>query len=93
MKRDNSSQNLNPNNFKSIHNKQDIDINTSRESFIDLYKNKNVINSFNITHCKDKTFSITRNDFNESNECIEMNHFRIVSIIQENKKLLRKNDK
>ena len=94
MKRDNSSHNLNPNNFKSIHNKQDIiDINTSRESFIGLYKNKNIINSFNIMHCKDRNFSITRNDFNESNECIEMNHFRIVSIIQENKKLLRKNDK
>ena len=80
--------------------------NTSREkknnsSFIDSYINKNFINSSGPLHFRNK-ISISKNNLSISsrdniiniglNEGIEMNHFKIVSIIQENKRLLRQND-
>ena len=80
--------------------------NTSREkknnsSFIDSYINQNFINSSGPLHYRNK-ISISKNNLSISsrdhnfnigiNEGIEMNHFRIVSIIQENKRLLRQND-
>ena len=103
IKRENST-----NIFINLKNKNKGKINvhnTSREksdSFIDSYINKNFINSSETIHFRNK-ISISKNnlyitsnekDINKDlNEGIEMNHFRIVSIIQENKKLLRQNDK
>lgn len=101
IKKDNSTKNfkliyLNRNKFEkpNMHN-------TSRVSnnFIDSYINKNYLNSS--VHFRNK-ISISKNNLyisskekyvdKEFEEGIEMNHFRIVSIIQENKKFLRKND-
>ena len=67
--------------------------NTSREKksrLIGLCNNKSFINSFNLLNFKNN-ISINSNTINNETVCegIEMNHFRIVSIIQENKKLLK----
>jgi hypothetical protein len=93
IKREMSSHSLKSNNMNNQQNKQDIiENNTSRESFSDLHKKLNYISSFNIKYIKDN-LTLTKNDINDFSESIEMNHFRIVTIIQENKKLLRNNDK
>ena len=89
-------------NFMNINNKKNGKINkhnTSREknnSFIDSFINKNFINSSNRSSFVKNDLYISSNSNNIKNnfcEGIELNHFRIVSIIQENKRLLSQNDK
>ena len=104
IKKDNSTQNvkliyMNKNKFEKLNMQ-----NTSREknnNFIDSYINKKYINSSEALHFRNK-ISISKNNLyisskenfqdKEFGEGIEMNHFRIVSIIQENKRLLKIND-
>ena len=103
MTRENSTHNLI--NMKNKKNGKINEHNTSREksnSFIDSFINKNFINSSYTLQFRNR-ISVVRNDLyissNTNNikkdfcEGIEMNHFRIVSIIQENKRLLSQNEK
>lgn len=105
VKRDNSYHNFQFFNKNKKIEKIKIH-NTSREkknnsSFIDSYINQNFINSSGPLHYRNK-ISISKNNLSISsrennlnngfNEGIEMNHFKIVTIIQENKRLLRLND-
>ena len=104
---ENSFNNFHFFNFKN-NNFEKIKIhNSSREkknnnSFIESYINQNFINSSSeplhfrnkISISKNNLFISSKdNNFNLGfSEGIEMNHFKIVSIIQENKRLLRQND-
>ena len=93
--RESSTHNFKLINFKNQQNKNYNINNTSREkfnSFIGLYKNQNIINSFDAASINNKS-TISKKDMNEFCEGIEMNHFRIVTIIQENKRLLKNNEK
>ena len=92
----------NKNNFKLNNMKKERKINlqnnTKAKDFIELFKNKNFINTSQgikneISISKDGLYISSKNKKkNKEIEGIEMNHFRIVAIIQENKKLLREND-
>ena len=100
----NSTNNIKCNNLK-YQKKEKINIqNSSKDKnniFIDLFRKKFINSSSQGLHIKNK-ISISKNDLYissknkkkniELNEGIEMNHFRIVTIIQENKKLLKEND-
>ena len=99
IKRDNSNNNyklINMKNKKFLKcgiNKTIIERNNS----LSLGKNKNLISSFECTNSSKNsnfyTYSNRENDNKDLCEDIELNHFRIVTIIQENKKILNENDK
>ena len=106
IKRENSTNNFTLFNLKNKKigkikmNKNNTSRQNNNTSLIDLYEKNNFINSSETLHIKNKIY-FHKNDLTisskdkdkELSEGIEMNHFRIVSIIQENKRLLMQNDK
>ena len=98
-----------PSNNYSIKNRKNIVYNSARnknDSFFDLYDNisNNKSNNFNfvdsfdenkssILNNKNVNISPSNNKAKEDSIGVEIAHFRIVAIIQENKKLLNNKDK
>ena len=106
INRENSFNNFQIFNFKKKNIEKIKVHNTSREkrnnsSLIESYINQNFINSSSrplhfrnkISISKNNLSISSKDNFNlEFSEGIEMNHFKIVSIIQENIRLFRQND-
>ena len=109
LTRQSSFYNLNFSNFKNsqnkiVNNNTREDGNYSLAD-IELYKKNNSISSFDLP-TKTNSYSYANNELyiisnennfeykvNYKNYDVEMNHFRIVKIIQENKRMLKKNEK
>ena len=71
---------------KTVRNFKD-----KNDSFFDLYSSNNNINNY--SNNANNNSILLKNSNNYEDIGVEMAHFRIIAIIQENKKLLNKEDK
>ena len=76
-------------NFNTCFDDMNMNFNSVSSNNKNLFRNR-TINDMGKE--KNKIKSKTKNETKEFSEGIEMNHFRIVAIIQENKKLLKESE-